>query len=162
MSILIISRPDQASSYGAASVSFIYVFTLIYSSSYLIIIFNYPAETFPTEVRGRSMAFGVCGWAIGLGCGILYNPVLFKNMGGKGFFIFGRLNILFFILVLLFLPETSERSLEAINTLFEAENPFNRATERHYQEMRRQGKIGDEESTGSREKVADEENHEAW
>jgi len=31
--------------------------------------------------------------------------------------------------------------------------------EKQYQEMRRQGKIGDE-STGSREKVADEDNHE--
>lgn len=40
MSILTTSRPSSASQYGAASVAFIYVFTLIYSSTFLIINFN--------------------------------------------------------------------------------------------------------------------------
>ena len=45
MSVLTASRPDQASQYGSASVAFIFVFTLIYSSTYLIINFNYPGKS---------------------------------------------------------------------------------------------------------------------
>lgn len=40
MSILTASRPAEATSFGAASVAFIFVFTLIYSSTFLIINFN--------------------------------------------------------------------------------------------------------------------------
>jgi MFS family permease len=139
-------------------VSFIYVFTLIYSSTYLIINFNYPAEIFPTEVRARGMALGITGWAIGLGCGALYNPVLFQNMGGKGFFIFAGLNLLFFILVFLFLPETSGRSLEAINVLFETNNPLNYAMEKRYQEFRQQERAASGDDGGDyQEKMEVEE-----
>jgi MFS family permease len=152
MSICTISYPHLASQFGAASVAFIFIFTLIYSSTFLLINFNYPAE-----VRGRGMALGIMGWSIGLGCGTLYNPIMFQNMGGKGFFIFAGLNLLFFVLVYLFIPETSGRSLEAINTLFEADKPFNRSMEKRYREMRAQGRIGDEESTDSQEKAEVEE-----
>lgn len=40
MSILTTTRPASSSQYGTASVAFIYVFTLIYSSTFLIINFN--------------------------------------------------------------------------------------------------------------------------
>lgn len=40
MSVLTASRPSQATQYGSATVAFIFVFTLIYSSTFLIINFN--------------------------------------------------------------------------------------------------------------------------
>lgn len=135
MSILTTSRPDQALQYGIATVSFIYVFTLIYSSTFLIINFNYPAEIFPTECRSRGMAFGIMGWAIGLGAGTLYNPEMFESISGYGFFIFAGLNLVFFCLVYLFLPETSGRSLESINTLFEQNSVFAPVMERRFQKL---------------------------
>ncbi|KJY02548.1 MFS sugar transporter like protein [Zymoseptoria brevis] len=132
MSILTTSRPESATQYGAASVAFIYVFTLIYASTFLIINFNYPSEIFPTEVRSRGMAFGITGWAIGLGAGTLYNPVMFASIGGYGFFVYAGLNLLWFVLIYFFLPETSRRSLEAIERLFETRSPFVKDMERHF------------------------------
>jgi len=61
--------------------------------------FNYPAKMFPTEVRSRDMPIGIMGWAIGLGAGILYNPVTFNSIGGYGFFIYGGFNLVWFVLV---------------------------------------------------------------
>ncbi len=80
------------------------------------------------------MGFGIAGWAVGLGACTLYSPPMFNSIGGNGFFIFGGLNLVWFVLVYLFLPETSQRSLETINFLFEPESPFNRVIERHFQE----------------------------
>ncbi|KAF2085274.1 general substrate transporter [Saccharata proteae CBS 121410] len=144
MSILTVSSPDAAAQYGAASVAFIYVFTLIYSSTFLIINFNYPAEIFPTECRSRGMAFGISGWSIGLGAGTLYNPQMFESIGGYGFFIFGGLNLAYFFLTYLFLPETSGRSLESMDTVFAQRSVFVRVMERRYREFLEERKVSGE------------------
>ena len=79
------------------------------------------------------MAFGIIGWAVGLGAGTLYNPVMFNSIGGYGFFIYGGLNLGWYLLVLLFRPETSGRSLEQINRLFETSHIWEFQMEKHYQ-----------------------------
>jgi hypothetical protein len=178
MSVLTASRPGSATQYGSASVAFIFVFTLIYSSTFLIINFNCkgritihilnqvltnipdPSEIFPTEVRSRGMAFGITGWAIGLGAGTLYNPVMFDSIGGYGFFVYAGLNLLWFVLIYLFLPETSRRSLEAVERLFETRSPFVKDMERHFRESEpivpgsmeeRDVGIGSEEEVGEKD-----------
>lgn len=78
------------------------------------------------------MAFGITGWAVGLGAGTLYNPVMFNAIGGYGFFVYAGLNLVWFVLIYLFLPETSRRSLEAVERLFETRSPFVRDMERHF------------------------------
>ena len=78
------------------------------------------------------MAFGITGWAIGLGNGTLYNPVMFSRIGGYAFFNYAGLNIIWFTFVYLFLPETSRKSLETINRLFETKSPLVRDMERYY------------------------------
>ncbi len=50
--------------------------------------------------------------------------------------IFGGLNLVWFVLIYLFLPETSRRSLEAINLFFEVNSSFNRVMEMRYQEKK--------------------------
>lgn len=90
------------------------------------------------------MAFGISGWAIGLGAGTLYNPVMFNSIGGYGFFVYGGLNLLWFVLIYLFLPETSRRSLEAVNRLFEIKSPLVRDMERHYRQYEDAGTAASE------------------
>lgn len=107
-----------------------------------------PAEIFPTEVRSRGMAFGISGWAVGLGAGTLYNPVMFNSIGGYGFFVYAGLNIVWFVLIFLFLPETSQRSLENVEWLFETKSPFVRDMERHYKAVEMVGKGGRGEDGG--------------
>lgn len=96
------------------------------------------------------MAFGISGWAIGLGAGTLYNPVMFNAIGGYGFFVYAGLNIVWFVLIYLFLPETSQRSLEAVERLFETKSPFVRDMEKHFRETEQFG--GGDESGESLEK----------
>ncbi|SMR43112.1 unnamed protein product [Zymoseptoria tritici ST99CH_3D1] len=90
------------------------------------------SRKFPTEVRSGGMAFGITGWAIGLGAGTLYNPVMFASIGCYGFFVYAGLNLVWFVLIYLFLPATSRRSLEAIERLFETRSPFVKDMERHF------------------------------
>lgn len=92
------------------------------------------------------MAFGISGWAIGLGAGTLYNPVMFNLIGGYGFFVYGGLNLLWFVLIYLFLPETSRRSLEAVNRLFEIKSPLVRDMERHYRQYEDAGTVASEDN----------------
>ncbi|KAJ5808669.1 general substrate transporter [Penicillium riverlandense] len=74
---LLVDRPSQASEYGAISVLWIFLYTLIYSSTWLI-------------------------WAIGYGSSILANPVMFSQIQEKIFYIYGALNIAWIPLVYLF------------------------------------------------------------
>lgn len=98
------------------------------------------------------MAFGIAGWAIGLGAGTLYNPVMFNSIGGYGFFVYAGLNLVWFVLIYLFLPETSRRSLEAIERLFETRSPFVGDMERHYRAFE---DVGSGESEENVEKDGD-------
>jgi hypothetical protein len=95
------------------------------------------------------MAFGISGWAVGLGAGTLYNPVMFNAIGGYGFFVYAGLNLVWFALIYLFLPETSQRSLEAVNRLFETKSPFVRDMERHYGSSGLVGSGGSDENMQS-------------
>ena len=97
------------------------------------------------------MAFGISGWAVGLGAGTLYNPVMFDSIGGYGFFVYGGLNLLWFVLIYLFLPETSRRSLEAVNRLFEIKSLFVRDMERHFRETRGYQTEAEEETTSRKD-----------
>jgi hypothetical protein len=73
---------------------------------------------------------------------------MFQKLGGYygyyGFFILAGLNLLFFVLIYPFLPETSGRSREAIDLLLEPDEWWNRVMEGNYRKKR--GKLVDEES----------------
>lgn len=57
----------QASSYGAAAASMIFIFTSTFGATWLTVPWVYPAEIFPLAVRARGNAWGVVGWSIGNG-----------------------------------------------------------------------------------------------
>jgi hypothetical protein len=102
------------------------------------------------------MAFGITGWAIGLGAGTLYNPVMFESIGGYGFFVYAGLNLVWFALIYLFLPETSRRRLEAIERLFEIRSPFVKDMERHFNETAHLDVGSDENADRESDKEKDE------
>lgn len=56
-----------ATSAGAASASFVFIFTSIFGATWLTVPWLYPAEIFPLEVRAKGNAWGVVGWSIGNG-----------------------------------------------------------------------------------------------
>lgn len=119
-----IDHPDNAKAYGAAATAFVFLYLLVFSSSWLMIPFIYPTEIFPTWLRAKGNAFGVAGWAIGYGGGSLLVPVMFAGIGEKTFYVFGAAMFCYIPLVYCFLPETAGRSLEEIDFLFLSDSWF--------------------------------------
>lgn len=127
----ILQKPSQ---YGAASVAFIFIFTFIFSSAWLISPFYYPTEIFPNECRRKGNAWSVVGWAIEFGAGALLNPPTFVAIGSNGFYVNGCFNLVVLIPVIhVFCPEKSN-------------------TERMYKELllERGREFGDSEKAGWR------------
>ncbi|OQD75725.1 hypothetical protein PENDEC_c006G04528 [Penicillium decumbens] len=129
---LLVDRPKEASVYGAVSVLWIFLYTLFYSATWLMVPFVYPTEIFPVAHRAFGNGFGVAGWSIGCGSSILANPVMFDKIQEKTFYVYGALNIAWIPLVYLFWPKTSQRSLESIDWLFEPASPFTWKQEANY------------------------------
>lgn len=119
-----LNNPAQAKQYGTAAAAMVFVYLLIFSSSWLMMPFIYPTEIFPTWVRAKGNAFGVAGWAVGYGGGALLVPIMFASINEKTYYVFGVLLLTYIPIVYTFFPETSGRTLEAIDFLFASKSPF--------------------------------------
>jgi MFS family permease len=78
-----VNNPDKTVQYGTAASAMVFVYLLIFSSSWLLIPFIYPTEIFPTWLRAKGNAFGVAGWAVGYGGGSLLVPIMFSGIDEK-------------------------------------------------------------------------------
>lgn len=58
----------------------LFMFNLIYASTWGTVAFLLPTEIFPSEMRAQGNGFGVLGWAIGVGMTTLINPILFGSI----------------------------------------------------------------------------------
>jgi MFS family permease len=127
-------NPEKAASIAPAAVTMLFLFNIIYASTWGTIAFLIPTEIFPSEMRAQGNGFGVTGWAIGVGTTTLANPSIFSQLQNRAYFLFAGLNLLWVLVVFLFYPETKDRSLEAINVLFYPKSPFNWAAERSWRD----------------------------
>ncbi|ORX34867.1 major facilitator superfamily transporter sugar [Kockovaella imperatae] len=125
---------DSAARIAPAAVTMLFLFNLIYASTWGTVAFLIPTEIFPSEMRAQGNGFGVTGWAIGVGTTTLANPSIFAQLQNRAYFLFAGLNLLWIIVVWLFYPETKDRSLEAINILFIPSSPLNAAAEKSWRE----------------------------
>jgi hypothetical protein len=137
-------QPSKASSIAPAAVLMLFLFNLIYASTWGTVAFLIPTEIFPSELRAQGNGFGVTGWAIGVGTTTLANPSLFAHIENRAYFLFAGLNLLWIVVVYLFYPETKDRSLEAINILFTPRSPFTWAAERAWHEHHNGDILADE------------------
>lgn len=127
-------NPDKAASIAPAAVTMLFLFNIIYASTWGTVAFLIPTEIFPSEMRAQGNGFGVTGWAIGVGTTTLANPSIFATLQNRAYFLFAGFNLLWVIVVYLFYPETKDRSLEAINVLFYPSSPFSWASEKAWRE----------------------------
>ena len=127
-------NPDKAASVAPAAITMLFLFNLIYASTWGTVAFLIPTEIFPSEMRAQGNGFGVTGWAIGVGTTVLANPSIFGTLENRAYFMFAGFNLLWVLIVYLIYPETKDRSLESINFLFMAESPTYWASERSYRE----------------------------
>jgi sugar porter (SP) family MFS transporter len=62
-----LGNASQATTYGNAAVSMVFIFTSVFGATWLTVPWLYPAEIFPLEIRAKGNAWGVVGWSIGNG-----------------------------------------------------------------------------------------------
>lgn len=127
-------NPDRAGSIAPAAITMLFLFNLIYASTWGTVAFLIPTEIFPSEMRAQGNGFGVTGWAIGVGTTVLANPSIFATLENRAYFMFAGFNLLWVLIVYLIYPETKDRSLESINFLFIPKSPLYWAGERSWKE----------------------------
>lgn len=103
----------------AGVATFIYIFAAFYSVGEGPVPFAYSAEVFPLAQREQGMAWAVTMclfWAAVLSISL---PRMLQVLGAIGVFCFyAGLNMVAFVLLILFLPETKQRTLEELDQVF--------------------------------------------
>lgn len=111
--------PQDNKAHLALVALFIYIFAAFYSPGEGPVPFTYSAEVFPLSHRevGMSWAVATClFWAAVLS---ITFPRMLAVMGGTGAFLFyAGLNIVAFVMIFLWLPETKQRTLEELDYIF--------------------------------------------
>ncbi|KAI9867688.1 MAG: hypothetical protein M1813_008488 [Trichoglossum hirsutum] len=98
---------------------FIYLFGIFYSPGEGPVPFTYSAEVFPLYYREMGMSFAVAVNLLFAGVLSLTFPSMVKKFtpqGAFGFYAF--LNVVSFILIFLFVPETKLKTLEDLDGVF--------------------------------------------
>jgi MFS family permease len=98
---------------------FIYLFAAFYSPGEGPVPFTYSAEVFPLSHREVGMTWAVATnnfWAAALSLSLPYMLTAFTDQGTFGFY--AGLNLVAFVLIFLFMPETKQRSLEELDYVF--------------------------------------------
>ncbi|ORX39953.1 putative MFS monosaccharide transporter [Kockovaella imperatae] len=127
---------SRANSFGIAAAAMIFIFTFVFGATWLTVPWLYPAEIFPLAVRAKGNAWGVVGWSIGNGWLTLLLPVCFAKIEEKTFYLFGIANALSIPIVWALYPESNQRTLEEMDLLFAADQPWNWTAEANYAKLK--------------------------
>jgi hypothetical protein len=152
--------PSKASSYAPAAVAMLFMFNLIYASTWGTVAFLLPTEIFPSEMRAQGNGFGITGWALGVGMTVLINPILFASIENRAYFFFAALNLIWIPIIYVFYPETKDRSLESIESMFTT-SPFFWQMEKAYK-RNEELMLQDDGLEVKRVKSADQTSHEEY
>jgi sugar porter (SP) family MFS transporter len=99
-------------------VFFIFIYTFGYSVGFGPAAWVYGAEIFPTNFRARGLNIAASGSSIGSVISSQTWPVGMSTIGSKTHFVFMSTNFLSAIIIWFFYPETTGRSLEDMECLF--------------------------------------------
>jgi len=111
--------PDVGKGRLAAIALFVFLFAAFYSPGEGPVPFCYSAEVFPLAQREQGMAFAVTvclGWAAVLS--ITFPRMLLALTPTGAFGFYAGLNVLAFIMIFFFVPETKQRTLEELDQIF--------------------------------------------
>ncbi|KAF2840780.1 general substrate transporter [Patellaria atrata CBS 101060] len=117
--VLPLAYPDNVNAAADwTCIIFIFFYTFGYSVSLGPAPWVYGAEIFPTNFRARGLNIAASGGAIGSIIASQTWPVGMDNIGSKTYLIFFCFNVVTFVIILFFYPETKRRPLEDMDVLF--------------------------------------------
>ena len=107
---------------GVGAVFFVYLYNLFYQASWGCTTWIVATEVFPLNVRAQGLAVASqAEGAVMLALGVTF-PTFLSKHGFYAFYFFMGINVLNFIFVFCFLPETKQKGLEEIDHLFGGED----------------------------------------
>jgi MFS family permease len=109
----------KATGLGYAVVPMLFIFYFHYDIALTPLLYSYPTEIFPYELRSLGVAFTLIVTNGSLIIGQLVNPIAMANIGWKYYIVFCVIDVLFFVAVWFLFPETKGKSLEEIASIFE-------------------------------------------
>jgi MFS family permease len=110
---------DQTARVGCVALG-IYLFGIVYSPGEGPVPFTYSAEAYPLYIRDLGMSLATATtWGFNWVLSMTWLPLVraFKPQGAFGYY--AAWNMIGFLLVLFFLPETKGRTLEELDRVFE-------------------------------------------
>ncbi|PSN59945.1 general substrate transporter [Corynespora cassiicola Philippines] len=114
-----IAYPDNMNrSANYVCILLIFIYTFGFSIGFGPAAWVYGSEIFPTNFRARGLNISASGSSIGSIIASQTWPVGIDHIGSKTHFIFMSTNIASAVIIWLFYPETSRRSLEDMDLLF--------------------------------------------
>ncbi|KAK5134118.1 hypothetical protein LTR08_006893 [Meristemomyces frigidus] len=124
--------PGRAKQFGAGVATVLYLYTMLYGSTWLTTCWVYPTEVFPLATRAKGTALATVAFALAGGLINEIVPYLIKAIDFYVFVLFAMLNFAILVPVYLFYIETANRDLEDMDLLFSSESPFAWRAERQF------------------------------
>lgn len=110
----------MAKALSAGSAAFFFLFNMFFGAGWQGVSWLYPTEINTTQKRNLGMSLGVgTNWAINFAI-VFVTPLGIEKLGYWYYLIFAILNLVFVFIIYLFYPETSSRSLEVIDQMYDA------------------------------------------
>ncbi|KAI0439711.1 hexose transporter [Xylaria telfairii] len=115
---------SQSGSNAAGIVVVVTLFTFFfhYDISFTPLLFGYPTEILPFNIRAKGIAVELFGIYGSLTLLAFVNPIGLENIGWKYYLLFSVLLVIFLVITYFLFPETRGHSLEDMSVLFDG-NP---------------------------------------
>lgn len=100
----------------------LFIFYFHYAIALTPLLYAYPTEIYPYELRGWGVALTLMLANTTLLIGQVANPVAMDRLGWRYYIVFCIIDALFFVCVYFLFPETKGKSLEEVAEVFERTN----------------------------------------
>ncbi|KAI1271845.1 hexose transporter [Xylaria sp. FL0933] len=104
---------------GIVVVVTLFTFFFHYDISFTPLLFGYPTEILPFNIRAKGLAVELFGIYGSLTLVSFVNPIGLENIGWKYYLLFSVLLVIFLIITYFLFPETKGHTLEEITVLFD-------------------------------------------
>ncbi|RDW69772.1 MFS sugar transporter-like protein [Coleophoma cylindrospora] len=113
-----------------ATIAFVYIFGIVFSFGWTPLQSMYIAETLPTSTRAKGTAIGNLTSSISSTIIQYSSGPAFQHIHYYFYLVFVFWDLVEFVVMYFYFPETKERTLEELAEVFEAKNPVKKSLEK--------------------------------